>query len=344
MRDVQVSIEDYYRLTSGFVRSPEQFTTAVRSTVAFIQKVNDVLRSDFGQAQKYSEIFKRKIASSDHGAEIIEGFRYVRNVGQHLIHPVAPASASVVGGMGLGYRTSAVWTPVPQRVHRQLHPRTRALMPYYHALLEGHSVIDTFLDAARFFWEVCPLIVHRQNNGEWTGFPLRHQAGVSSRLHPEEPRWTPDDARSTKAAMHWMSRRRPGGDLRVICGQLTQDGKPWIAGLTFRHQATYTAFFESPDQVSRDIELGYPYHQASPAHRLEVQKASLDYGGTFPPFLCSRSPLDDWVGAPISRLTIQDDFFTYGSIEDFWQPMLFACLTDPIDRRKQRLAAWFPIH
>jgi len=36
MRDVQVSIEHYYRLTAGFIEDAEHFTTPVRATIAFV--------------------------------------------------------------------------------------------------------------------------------------------------------------------------------------------------------------------------------------------------------------------------------------------------------------------
>lgn len=343
MRDVQVSINDYYKLSSGVVRSSESFTTPVRSTVAFIQKVNDVLRSDFAQQHKFRRIFKDRLAAGDRGAMTMEGVRYVRNVGQHLIHPVAPSAARVVGGMRLGYRTSAIWSPVPKSVHARLRPETQALKPYFDACIIGNSVADTFLDAARFVWEVCPLAVHRQDDGEWTGFPLRHQAGVSDRLHPEEPVWHPMDPESVKVAVRWMNRRRPGGDCRVICGRVIEAGIPWVFGLTFRQGAAYTQFFEMPEQVRADIDLGYPYHSGSPAENLKTQGETPDYGGTFPAFLFSPSPLAAWAGEPITTLPAGGEYSTYGSMEEFWRPPLRRSIVDPLVRREHRLAAWFPI-
>jgi hypothetical protein len=187
MRDVQVSIADYYRLTSGFIEDPAHFTTPVRATVAFIQKLNDVFRSDFGQRDRFKTIFRNRLAAGDRGTETIEAIRYVRNVGSHQIYPVQPSTARIVGNQRLGYRTSALWEPIPRAVHRKTHPPTQALKPHYDQHLQGQPVLDSFLDAARFFWLVCPLVVDRNEVGEWTGFPLRHQAGVDTRLHPDIP-------------------------------------------------------------------------------------------------------------------------------------------------------------
>jgi hypothetical protein len=141
-----------------------------------------------------------------------------------------------------------------------------------------------------------------------------------------------------------MNRRKPGGDLRVVCGQLTDNGRSWIVGLTFRDRAAYTLFFETPDQVRHDMSLGYPYHLAAPAGHLDVQPAIPEYGGTFPAFLLSRSSLDVWVGEPITGLRpLGRDYSTYLSLEEFWRAELLRGLTDPLTRREQRMAAWFPI-
>ena len=344
MRDVQISIENYYRQTTGFIEDAEHFTTPVRATVVFIQKVNEVLAKDFGQQGRYKRVFAARLARHDRGAETIEALRYVRNVGQHLIHPVRPESAQVVGSnMGLGLRTSAVWVDIPRSVHRSLRPGTQKLRSLYDAHLVGNNVLDTFLDAARFFWEVCPECVHRAPGGEWTGFPLRHQAGVASRLHPEEPSWDGRDKRSLMRAQRWMNNRRPGGDRRLICGQLTTEDGAVIFGCTFRGRATYQGFAETADQINRDIALGYPYHIVDPSDHLTMKNDMSDYGGAFTEFFVSVAPLDSWIGEPIVTAPTKDDFIVFQAPE-FWQRVISLSLTSPLDRRNQRLAAWFPIH
>lgn len=343
MRDVQVSIEDYYRGTTGFVEDAEQFTTPVRATIAFIQKVHDVLRNDFGQQSRYRKVFAARLANGDRGAETIEALRYVRNVGQHLIHPVVPDTSRVVGSnMGLGFRTSALWAEMPQAVHRSLHPPTQKLRVHYDARLLGNDVLESFLDAAHFFSDVCPDCVHRASNGEWTGFPLRHQGGVATRLHPAEPRWNGLDRREWARAQRWMNSRKPGGDRRLICGRLTTDLGTLIVGCTFRGHASFQGFAETADQVDTDIALGYPYHLADPSGRLELQSGEWDRGGEFTPFFISLAPVEEWIGEPITSAPDGDDFRSFQDVE-FWQHIASLSLSYPLDRRNQRLGAWFPI-
>lgn len=343
MRDVQVSITDYYRGTTGFVEDAEQFTTPVRATVAFIQKVHEVLQHDFGQKARYQQVFARRLAGGDPGAETIEGLRYVRNVGQHLIHPVVPNASRVVGNnMALGFRTSALWADVPRRVHRSLRPTTQRLRVHYDAHLLGSDVLDTFLDAARFFWEVCPGAIHREAGDEWTGFPLRHQAGVATRLHPEEPKWDSMDRRDWDRVRRWMDTRRPGGDFRVICGRLTTEAGTLLVGCTFRGHASFQGFAETPDQVTADIALGYAYHAADPTGHVEPQAGEWDRGGKFTPFFLSSAAVADWIGEPLTTAPEGPDFFCFQD-RGFWQHVADLSLSSPLDRRDQRLAAWFPI-
>lgn len=343
MRDVQVSITDYYRGTTGFVEDAEQFTTPVRATVAFIQKVHEVLRKDFGQSDRYRQVFATRLAGGDPGAETIEGLRYLRNVGQHLIHPVVPDTSRVVGSnMGLGFRTSALWAPIPPAVHRSLHTTTQPLQVHYNSRLLGRDVLDTFLDAARFFWEVCPKAIHRAAGGEWTGFPLRHQAGVATRLHPEEPKWDSMNRRDWDRARRWMDTRRPGGDFRVICGRLTTEAGTLLVGCTFRGHASFQGFAETPDQVAADIALGYPNHAADPIGHVEPQIGTWDRGGEFTPYFLSSAPVADWIGEPIAAAPEGRGFVSFQD-RDSWQHIADLSLSSRLDRRNQRLGAWFPI-
>ncbi len=245
MRDLQVSIGDYYRCSEGFGVEAEVLATPARSSIGFVWVLNELFRKQTSRTAEYCAIFE---PPTDSQAELIQAFEYLRHVTQH-IDPVHPQSAATVGGAGLGFRTYATWKEVPSSVHERLTSSTKALKPIYERNLQDHEVVGTLLNAARFFAEVCPDIVHRQANGEWTGFPLRHQAGVSSRLHPEEP----DDQ---VAALAWMARRRPGGDLRVVCGSITDATRgPILFGLTFMDGCAFVPFFETLDQVNDDIAV-----------------------------------------------------------------------------------------
>ena len=78
------------------------------------------------------------------------------------------------------------------------------------------------------------------------------QPGVKDRLHPEEPT-------NEKDARTWMDERRPNGDVRVICGQLTKDGTRYLFGHTFTGRLSYTPFVETAEQLGRDVAAGFPY-------------------------------------------------------------------------------------
>ena len=157
----------------------------------------------------------------------------------------------LVGGV-LGLRIYTVWDEVPAAVHAQLHPGTQKLKPDYDALLLGTNVTDTMLDTLNFFSDAAPDLVHRDQRGEWTGFPLMSQPGVRDRLHSEEPS-------DEKTARAWLDERRPSGDVRVICGQLTVDGTRYVLGHTFEGRLSYAPFVETAEQFGRDVAVGYPY-------------------------------------------------------------------------------------
>ena len=336
MRDVQVSIEDFYRSSTGFGVDAEVLATPAKNAISAVQALNDLLTNAFSQKRAYGHLFDPPLNPL---AEVICAFKYVRNVAQHVIHPVEPASNAVVGGVGLGFRTFSLWPAVPVSVHAQLRPATQALQPHYQARLMGREVVETLLEAAQFFWEVCPDLVHRRADGEWTGFPLRHQAGVSSRLHPEEP----IDA---LRAANWMDARRPGGDLRVLCGSLDGLGGPTLFGLTFLGRCALVPFFESTEQVNHDISLGYTYHRGDVREHTRPNNTIQDRCGLFAGILCSEKGLDSWIGDALSAAPCQDAGTTYADL-DFWEQLRSLEQTpNPqwfLTRRERRLFAWFPI-
>ena len=334
MRDLQVSIGNYYRCTEGFGVEAEELATPVRSSIGFVQVLNELLRKQTSRTAEYCAIFEPPV---DPRAGIIQAFEYVRHVSQH-IDPVRPQSAATFGGAGLGFRTYATWKEVPWSVHGRLTSSTKALRPIYEQNLQDQEVVGTLLNATRFFAEVCPDVVHRQSNGEWTGFPLRHQPGVLSRLHPEEP----DDQ---VAALAWMARRRPGGDLRVVCGSLTDDLKGSILfGLTFTNGCAFVPFFETPDQVNDDIALKFEYYEA------DVAANTLEKGREFGmpasrSVLCSEQPVPHWAGAPLSEAPRKENHATFARL-DFWHTLwLQETSSDAqsfLTRRERRLNASHP--
>jgi hypothetical protein len=328
MRDAQESVAQYYYESRGFIPADDLVRHA-RAAVGFIQKLNDVLLKRLSISTSYAALFDPPL---DHGAEIIEAFRFIRNVGQHLPEPVKIAEGATFGGMGIGFRSYSTWQDVPLSVDSDLYPSTRALRPFFDAHLRGEEVTQTMLDALNFFWRVCPELVHRDVNGEWAGFPLRSQPGVRYRLHPEEPSEEAD-------AIEWMNARRPGGSCRVVCGITAGPtaGADTFYGVTFDQQWSFTPFFETRAQVDRDIGLGHAYHVAD----LAANTRFLPHK----PAIFSTVATGEWVGPPITSAPADADCVPYMDA-DFWNSMRYQEGNQLgqafITRRSRRLNAGFP--
>lgn len=246
MGDIQESVAAYYAETAA----GGDLGRHIRIWLNSVQTLNDLLTSQLGDKATYTSLFG---ASPTPGAELINAVKYARNADQHVMQIVAPPKAnSLIGGFH-GRRIYALWEPIPQDVHDNLHDRTRRLKPNYDANLDGREVTATMLAVLRFFADLAPQIVHRDNRGEWTGFPLKPQASVMAPLHPDEP---VDDV---VAANLWLNSRLPNADQRVVTGQVTKDGATYIVGFTFADRLAFSPFVETSDQVERDIAAGFPY-------------------------------------------------------------------------------------
>ncbi|MFJ8965338.1 hypothetical protein ACIRG5_38730 [Lentzea sp. NPDC102401] len=248
MRDAQMAAADYYGRTARN-DSIDELGTPVRSFLSAIQTVNDLLTNSVGDSETYRSITSSGIHPN---TSVILGVKYVRNVAQHLPHVIRPRDDHALIGGPLGMRIYTFWDEIPAIVHDRLRQGTQRLKSDYETRLLGTNVTDTMLDALNFFSDVAPDIPHRDQRGEWTGFPLMSQPGVRDRLHPEEPS-------DEKAARVWLDERRPNGDIRVICAQLTVDGTQYTLGFTFTGRLSYAPFVETPEQLFRDAAAGYPY-------------------------------------------------------------------------------------
>ena len=76
MRDVQVSIGDYYRETAR-TDDPDALATRVRSCVGFIQVLNELLRKQSSANRTYGELFK---PPEDPRVGIVRAFEYARHL------------------------------------------------------------------------------------------------------------------------------------------------------------------------------------------------------------------------------------------------------------------------
>ncbi len=245
MRDLQLSASSYYA-ASG---SGQDLGSSVRALISQTQTINDWLLNVIADASSYQALF----GSARHPlADYIDAVKYARNVSEHVMHIIRPDDrVTLVGGV-LGMRVYAHWDEIPASAHALLRRNTQSLKPAYDSMLSGNEVMSTMMAVLRFYADVAPDIVHRDENGEWTGFPVLSQPGMANALHPEEPL-------DAEAARRWMDSRRPGGDLRIITGRIALDDTQYVVGYTFDRGCSFAPFSETAGQVNRDIGLGYRY-------------------------------------------------------------------------------------
>lgn len=304
MGDIQESVAAYYAETARGGNVGRH----VRNWLSSVQTLNDLLTNELGDNATYASLFG---TTPTPGAELISAVKYARNADQHVMQIIAPPRAdSLVGGLH-GLRTYALWEPIPQAVHDKLHKGTKANQPPYVANLEGKEVTRTMLAVLRFFADIAPQIVHRDERGEWTGFPLKAQPGVLDALHPDEP------VHDIAAAHAWLKSRPPNGDARVVVGQVTYDCTPYLVGFTFADQLAFSPFIETSDQVERDIAAGFPYLVGDlPSNVTQVQDKFPGTHGV----LYSPSDVTTWA-TPITQCRYDTDWLAVNDL-GWWEHLV----------------------
>ena len=319
MGDVQVAVATYYAETAR----GGDLGVAVRGFLASAQVVNDLLKNEVTDAASYKALFVQRAAPSPAALEVIDGVKYARNVAQHVLHIVRPSDDTVLIGGQLGLRIYAEWDEVPQAAHNRLtNKRTQALRASYDSALLGREVVGTMMDTLRFYQSVNPAIVHRDTRGEWTGFPLMSQPGVTGPLHPEEPA-------DLEAAWNWLDGRIPSGDARVVCGQVTIEGIRYLCGFTFIGRHSFTPFAETVRQVERDLAAGASYLDGDVWANIDdaTRLFSRAQGAVW----VSRRELGSWA-SPITELEREADWCLRDDTE-VWLGVI----------RTERLSAGFPL-
>ncbi|MGJ9425941.1 hypothetical protein ACHABX_08875 [Nesterenkonia halotolerans] len=292
MGDLQRSVAGYYAETArGGDLGP-----SVRTFLVAAQTLNELLTKGITQPESYKNLF---LTGRHSAADLIDAVKFARNIAQHVLHIVKPSNDVTLIGGTLGLRVYAVWDDVPAHVVAKLRPGTQRLEAPYRSTLEGQEVTRTMMAVLRFYADVSPKLVHRDSRGEWTGFPLLSQPGMDNPLHPEEPL---DSAESRK----WINQRTPGGDCRVVCGQVTIDGRPYVYGHTFVGRYSFSPFVETVVQANYDISIGYTYLQGNIAANIEdaTDRFPLAHQG---PVIASRSEVFSWAST-ISRIELCVDW------------------------------------
>lgn len=331
MRDVQIAVSAFYAKTATSA-DVESLGTEVRSFLSATQTLNERLGGTIADKAMY-----RSALSGTADGELIDAVKYVRNVAQHVMHVVRPSddSGALIGGPH-GLRLYVDWDDIPPAAHDALHARTQALRPAFEARLRGQEVVSTMLSVLRAFAAVAPQLVHRDQRGEWTGFPLKTQPSVPTQLHPEEPD-------TLQRAFSWLDSRLPNGDARLVVGQVTVDDEPHLVGYTLVGQRFPAIFIESSQQVEDDVARGFEYVTGDLTGRVELHRDPNSHDPEHSE-LRSVDEIGEWAAA-IDRTQWVEDWGVDPADEDWAHAMRFArpgYLLEPHRyeiRRAQRLLA-----
>lgn len=333
MRDLQMAAARYYEATSAGGALGD-FT---RVFVSASQKVNELLTRTIADRATYLAYFKA--SPRIEGADYVEGVKYARNVTEHVLHIVQPNEHSLVGGLH-GMRSYASWQEVPKSAHDALNPSTQKLKRFYDAKLVGREVMDAMMAVLRFYGEVAPSIVDRDRFGEWTGFPLTPQPAVLKAIHPEEPGDLAD-------ARVWLNARRPGGEVRVVCGQVEVDGVHKVFGYTFVDRLASGLFVETIEQANRDIQMGFAYLSGDVARNTRSATGQVAGVGSRP-VLISQVEVASWT-EPLAEIAAEPNWVTEGFDLSVWEkvakeedPEAFPDGVAYARRRERRLDALRP--
>lgn len=334
MGDIQSATSGYYAES----RRGGDLGVWVRRFLSATQALNEILQLQISNKGTYRDI----LATGSHpNSDIIDAVKFARNVSQHTLHIVRPSDhVTLVGGLH-GMRAYAVWDTIPSEIVSQLRPNTRTLESTYRAHLEGQEVASTMLTVLRFFAEVNSAIIHRDENGEWSGFPLQDQPGVSLPLHPEEPL-------CHAGRGEWLNGRLPNGDCRLVLGQTTVDGTAYLFGQTFLGKASFAPFVESLQQTRDDISRGFQYFTGDIASRLSTLPECRHLPGAEGALFIDKDPRE-W-GARCLSIDLRTDWAAPGiEIEEWRRAVALETNTAlPPDtrylvRRARRLNATVPI-
>jgi hypothetical protein len=191
---------------------------------------------------------------------IVRGFTLIRNAEAH-VRDVIDVDVIRMINMGDEWRVFPAWKQYADLPRGVTSASGTALVAKraYREVIGGELVIETLLDALKFFLACDPKLARRDDNGELEYFPLPEFVQHDyERRHPD---W-PTRVEYQQQARAAMMRQPPTGTGREICHRLSIDGITVYAGVTTMTSAYMSYFIETADQIITDIKLGYPYSVA----------------------------------------------------------------------------------
>lgn len=199
------------------------------------------------------------LRAHDPDGRVVRGLLLIRNSEVHRHAPIDTDTDRLVSGFG-----DCIWRVFPQwKAYTELPAEVRALGrnesrgPHdrYQDSVAGRLVIETLMDAMRFFDRCDPTLTRRSEAGDIAGFPLppfiEH---IYECRHPYDLR----AAQMNDALLDRWTLMAPTGQMRQLRRAVPYGDTTLFAGLTdLGHYAE--SFVESADQIAWDIAGGYPY-------------------------------------------------------------------------------------
>jgi len=209
--------------------------------------------------QKHVPSYSDLRSSRDDG-KTLRGLTVVRNSHVHSRLTTDPNLFRVVGPMGPLWRLYASWPnfdDLPSDIQTGQHSPSATLQAVYEQNVAGRDVIDTLLDALKFFVVCDPSIAKWTDDDQLDGFPLPELAGPSSeyqRMHPFAK-----SLRDWQAELFAYARTQTPASPREITGAIEDGGV--IVCYVGMYQSGHRSgrFYETPSQVGADVANGAQY-------------------------------------------------------------------------------------
>jgi hypothetical protein len=198
--------------------------------------------------------------TDDPDARIVRGLVLIRNAEIHAHTPIEIDSPRLVSGFGKnGWRVFPRWqeyADLPGEI--QNNAKTgRTAHDRYRDSVGGRLVIETLLDALRFFDRCDPSLTRRADNGDIEGFPL--EMFIEHSYERRHPYW-PSGAEMNEQLLDRFTIMAPTGAGREIRRAIPVDGTTVYVGFTrLGPHNGFMSFLESAEQIAWDIAGGYPY-------------------------------------------------------------------------------------
>lgn len=280
MRALQHQVRHCYEataLTESDPRSSDPGTEIVAIRVVgglvLIQALSELFEKAYPrviQHDPYSSPFVTHLESDTEG-QVVSGLKLIRNAEVHdptalLEFDTARMTTAFFDNGTQGFQCFPIWPAygdLPQSVQDSA-PRTaqRHHDNYENTVGERH-VVDTLLDALKFFLDCDSRLARLARGGEPSELPLEAfplPVGSAHGYERPHPYWPTVEAHNAEA-IEGIRSRPPTGEGRIVVGLLFDDSGCCVAlcGNT-RKPHMWTTFTETPEQVVRDItEFEYEY-------------------------------------------------------------------------------------